>query len=286
MVFKKRGQITIFLAIAILIIFMFVYIFYVKNLETKKILVPSSLDDSVENYVHLCIEESIGYSSFYIGKTGGFNYQVDNFYVVNISHALNSNVLAFIDNHFYEMYNVTYLYNLKTNKRFLPTIEQLHENYKKKINETLFDCFDDFTYFKNQNYEINLSYLDIHVDIKKKYSLVDIDMLLTYERGDVIRTINDIPTTHVPLKIGKAHAISEYIINSYTLLPALGGIIINSGYVNYVYNNYDMEWRVVKDIDNGVHYYFIKQNNKGKYELVHNFDEHFLFLLAVKLEDD
>ncbi|MCX6709531.1 MAG: hypothetical protein NTV63_01075, partial [Candidatus Woesearchaeota archaeon] len=99
--FKKRGQVSVFVMVAIVVFVAFAFVFAVGyaiskgNLESqvKKTAAVSDLIDSLKNHISSCMKSSADKALLRIGEQGGFIYEEE-----GGSSNINSVVFEEIDN--------------------------------------------------------------------------------------------------------------------------------------------------------------------------------------------
>jgi hypothetical protein len=147
---NKRGQLTIFIIIAILVV-AGVSLFFVFRGDVNE---KSSGDldaDEVFNYVRECMESVAEESIYDIGKGGGYSNGLENYYLVNG------------ENNF-------------------PSKEQVQDEISKSFNENLYPCIEglsNFTEYKIENWTI-----ETKVQIREDKVKFNIEYPLTVLQGE------------------------------------------------------------------------------------------------------
>jgi hypothetical protein len=261
----KKSQVTIFIIIGIFILFFFSLSIFIYQNQFNKVPIASKSSVTFDSFVNNCFENSVGEAIFYIGNRGGFNYTPQD-------------SIFFIDRNFSNLYH---FYKNQNDISFLPSFFKMKDNLESKILNNLLLCFNNFEDYKIQGYNIEIVKLNIDAVIETEYLIVVPDIIINYQRNNEFNSVRNIPNINVPLKLGKMHEVAEHIINYYHNQKS---IPIYSNYMESLVDSH-IFWNYYIDSSNKIHYYILKQENKGLYEQVHNYDEHFKFLFAIEFKD-
>ncbi|MFW6233534.1 MAG: hypothetical protein ACOC3Z_02640 [Nanoarchaeota archaeon] len=236
---------------------------------------PVVSGDSLKLFVKACVEEGIAQGSFEFGKKGGFyNWEGPNIFTDNQNNNFGEEFL----------YNYVLFYNLNNDNQILfPSFNQFHKNYEILINNSIKNCFSNFDYYNDLGYDVNLEQLTVNAEINETFSLIDVNSEVVYEIGNEVGTIKEFPKVKVPLYLGKMYEFTNYFLN---YIESNEEIPYSNSYLDGLCDNYDFNWfdySFYNDVEDSiVHYIIIKQNYKSFYEQVHNNDEEFLFMFAIK----
>jgi len=170
--YKKRGQVTIFLIFGFVILTAFLFLFYLNNqvkdirekVETQMTL--SDLTIPIKSYVDLCLRSTGEDALYLIGIQGGYfgmpSYKVDSKGV------------------FYEAFHTVYLHN---KKNVMPDIATIENEISEYVNENLDFCIKDFEDFKSQGYEIESSEFSTVASINRNNVAFSLDFPISLRKG-------------------------------------------------------------------------------------------------------
>jgi len=176
---KKKGQITIFIIVAIVII-VFIALFFIFQ---NKIIKPNNFGSSEkinpENFLKICIENKVEETIQTLSYQGGY-----------IKNSLNTGFQ--FENEPY--WNISYLCYTSANS--LPCVIQQPSiiNYMEKeiteeIKGDLESCFDDLILnYKEENYDVINNYNNFNSDLIEDKLIINLDAELTLTKsGESIR---------------------------------------------------------------------------------------------------
>ncbi|MDP2673211.1 MAG: hypothetical protein Q8O84_05345 [Nanoarchaeota archaeon] len=186
----KRGQITIFIIIAILILAIVVLFFTLRgnlNLPGKPV---SPETAEIQNFVQECLDESSESAVFDIAEKGGYEDPL------KVSSTI--------------VFNTPYY--LKNNKNLMPSKEKIQDEISKHILKQIEFCIDDFALFPE--YEITKGEMSIETKIEQERVLIEINYPLTIIKDDSKSKIEDF-SSEVPVRFGIVYdSILDFIIQS------------------------------------------------------------------------
>ena len=183
----KRGQLTIFIIIAILIIAVVALFFVFRgnlNLPGK----PASPETAeIQNFVQECLDDSLEKVVFRIGENGGY------YSPPKISTTL-----------------LEVSYYIKDNKNLMPAKEKIQEEISNGVSRELILCLEDFAQFPE--YEITKGKINSpEVIIEPDRILVDVNYPLTITRENSKSKLGNF-NSEVPVRLGIVYdAVAEFI---------------------------------------------------------------------------
>ena len=180
---KKRGQVTIFVIIAILIVAGIVLFSYVQNKNSS--LTPSIPKDvqPIYNYLKDCFEKEVYASIYEIGQFGG--------YVSPPNDSLDIGIPIYLNKY----------------KKEIPSLEFIEIQTSELIKENIQKCNFNFTGFgiKKDNPKILTSILNNQVKINIEYSL-------TVSKEESSYMLKNFPEVNIPIKFGLMYNAALEII--------------------------------------------------------------------------
>ena len=180
---NKRGQVTIFIIIAILIIAS-VLIFFMFKGQIKQSLYSPEVE-SVYLFVDNCIEKVGSEVIYEIGENGGY------FFPPNFSTES----------------GIPYYYS--NGKSYMPLKEEIEKEISFFVSEKLFFCTKNFIDFPN--FEITQKEIKTKIIIKKDKIDLDINYPISITRGESTSIIEDFGN-EIPVRLGIVYDSIEKII--------------------------------------------------------------------------
>jgi len=169
---NKRGQVTIFIIVAVLVIAAIALFFTFRGtLQGEKPVSPEAAP--IANFVQECFESTAEGSLYEIAKKGGYNFAE-------------------------EATKTGITYYLIDNKNYLPSISIVETEISDYITRKIFLCTKNFAVFTD--YEIEQGNLHVSAQILENTVFFNMDYPLTIERGGKISKINEFETT-IPSRI-------------------------------------------------------------------------------------
>lgn len=154
---KKRGQISIFVILAIVIVVILLIYFVVKgNLINKNEINPEI--QPIYNYVDNCLEKISEDAIYIIGQNGGY------FIYANRSNEV----------------GIPYYFDRGEN--LIPSKEKLEEELSLYVNEMMFFCTKNFAEFPD--YNIKSKEIKTKVEINNEYVTFDLNYPLSINKGE------------------------------------------------------------------------------------------------------
>ena len=185
----KRGQITIFIIIAILIIAVVVLFFTFRGgLKFEKPVSPETAE--IQNFVQKCFDETSESAVFDIAERGGYED----------SSKVSSTIV----------FNTPYY--IKNNKNLMPSKEKIQDEISKYILKQIDFCIDNFALFPE--YEIIKEKMIIETKIERDRVLVEVNYPLTIKKGESSSKIKEF-NSEVPVQFGVVYdAVAEFVAKS------------------------------------------------------------------------
>jgi len=196
---NKRGQVTVFIIIAILIIGAVALFFTLSGtLKGEKAYSPEVT--SVKNYIDECINDVIPTGIGFIGLQGGYNILPREYLLTEFSSVA---------------------YGYINGRNTLVTLFEMENQISSYVKTVLPLCVDEYSF---PDLIIETGEPKIKTTIKRDVVLVHIDFPVTIEKGDSISEIRDFDyETFVSL--GDMHNTAEKIIDEK----------LNSNYIDLTY---------------------------------------------------
>ncbi len=197
----KRGQITIFIIVAIFLVLAFASYLIFKD-SFKKNYVPSSLVPVETKFVY-CLEEysrtGISMLGFYGGNIGKQNYEVSSRYSPFSSH------LDFLGRDIPYWF---YLNPVGIQKENIPSLEKMEVDLESYLDSKIKNCVLNELY--DQGYEIEFGTPKSFVKISEDYLDVETKIDLSVKKGEDSFVFSKFET-RVPSKIGELYSISKEV---------------------------------------------------------------------------
>ena len=183
----KRGQVTIFVIIAIILIASLSLYFIFGNLNDSK------ETDYVEGlpvytFVEECLETTSKQTLYFIGLHGG--------YFIPPEKSTDNGVPYYI-----------YL-----GDSFLPSINQIEREISSFIESSLILCVDNFKEFND--FEINQGSIETRTNIKEEVVSIKINYPLTIEKEGSVSRIEEFEV-EIPIRLNVLYDASKFIIDNH-----------------------------------------------------------------------
>ena len=168
--FKKRGQVTIFIMVGVLILLSVLSFWFLSGdfsktkLEVAKKTTFSEIQigSTVQNYVEKCIEKTGEDAIVYIGKQGGY-YQLPKLYDPNFR----------LPYYFYEQENK------------IISRRELEKQLSLYLNDNLYFCLRQFSSFKQQGYQIDQGEIKTKVKVAARSVLFKVRFPVYLIKGNL-----------------------------------------------------------------------------------------------------
>ena len=183
----KRGQLTIFIIVAILII-AFVVLFFVfrGGIQREKPASPEVVP--IKNFVEECLDETAEGIIYEIAQQGGYSSPENIF----------------------ESEGKEYAYYLINGNNHMPSKIQVEKEISDDLNAKIFICTNYFSDFPD--YEITQGNAESSAKILENKIILEMRYPLTIKKGESISILEDFKT-EIPVRAGLVYdSVSEFII--------------------------------------------------------------------------
>ena len=192
---NKRGQVTIFIIIAIIIVGAVAAFFALRDsLNIGGI--PASVEPIHTNILS-CLEETTEEGLDYLALQGGY-YEVPK--AISIS---------------YFTEDIPYYY--LNSKKYIPSIEIVEEELENYIHNYLSNCLE-FDSFREQGYEVNEGDLLVSVNIREDKIRTKLDYPLTITKGESTKRLREFEIL-TDSNLERLLEVSEEVVDSYSKKP-------------------------------------------------------------------
>ncbi|MBL7058854.1 hypothetical protein ISS08_00160 [Candidatus Pacearchaeota archaeon] len=222
---NKKGQITIFVVVAIILIAV-ISLFYLfkDNLRSS----GSGEYDYIYSFVEECIKDVGKSATYYVSERGGYF----------IPSELSAEEIPY------------YYYS---GQSYLPSKEQIEDEISKYVNEMLFFCTQNFVDFS----EINISQGKINskTHVHEEEIIFEVEYPITIQKGENTVIIKDFENIPIFMKLGSIYDLSSEIIeqqkgnNETCLTCPLNFAIEHDLYVDISLYNNDTILYLIEDQD-------------------------------------
>lgn len=190
---QKKGQLTIFILLGFVILIAASFLFYLNPREGSEIEKISQFPTEIipiKQYVEACISEVGEDTSIFISKQGGYYNFIELFF---------------------DSGKESTSYHFYYNKSMIPSLETIQEEFSMYLNEHLSDCFDNFSIFKKQGFEITGEYLNTTTIMSDKKSDISLDYPLKIKKGETYTEASHFSVI-LPYSLKKFHDFSGEFI--------------------------------------------------------------------------
>jgi|APSaa5957512622_1039677.scaffolds.fasta_scaffold18683_2 hypothetical protein len=248
---NKRGQVTIFIILAIIIIGVIVAFFALRNSGT---LSPNSelKVNQVQDYVQDCLEQEAVELVYEVAENGGYYITPEDMYQTSTG--------------------IPIYYDSTSNKSFMPPLEAIEQQIEFYLNSKVFFCTNDFQNFPDLEIKQNLNLVDSRVKIQDENIEIDLKYPITISKGDNTVQIEEFSYTIRDVRLGIVHQAVEEIIEQQI---EAGNSICLSCLIETTFN-YDVYVNMF-DLDETTTAFFIKDENSAFGD-----KENLLFIFANK----
>jgi len=194
-IMNKRGQVTIFIIIAIILIAAVALYFVLRDkISVDKI--PIEVEPVYTNLIS-CIEKTTEEGVEYLALHGGY-YEVPK----SISIA-------------YFAEDIPYYY--LNSRKYVPSIERVEGELENYIHNYLSNCLN-FEEFENQGFEIKEGDLLVSVNMKEEEIRTKLDYPLTIKKGKSTKRLREFEI-EIDSNVKKLLEVSEEVVDSYLEKP-------------------------------------------------------------------
>jgi len=180
----KRGQMTIFIIIAIILVGGIIFFLMIKGDAGKETSIPSDITP-IQSFVEDCIGEIGIEAVYYIGEKGGY------FYSPNFSIAT----------------GIPYYYS--NSKNYMPSKKIVQKEISSYINRKLFFCTKNFIDFPQ--FEIIQKEIKTDTKIQNNNINFNVNYPISITQGEMTSIIEDFQVK-VPIRMGVVYDAVETII--------------------------------------------------------------------------
>ena len=175
---KNKGQVTIFIIIAIVIVAV-VALFFIFRTTVIGAVIPKEFEP-VYSYYQSCIKEKISEGASLLGQQGG--------YIENPEFFSGSEFMPFSSQLNFLGVGIPYWYYVSGNnivKEQKPSLDKMESQLNDFIKQTISEC--DFGSFNLQGFEVNLGDAEVESSIENNliYALVVLPVFLIFMLGIV-----------------------------------------------------------------------------------------------------
>jgi len=184
---KKRGQMTIFIIMAIMIVFIAALYFFINPINNEK---PIPVEVApINSHIQECVEQTAENAVYWLGTQGG-------------SLIIDGDELITPD------FEIDYLYYKGINK--VPSIENMEDDFSLYMN-TMIDLCLNFSAFPD--YEFSFGEANTKTTIKNNEIDFEVNYPLTIEKENSTIRIEDFHTA-VPVRLKHIREIANTIVES------------------------------------------------------------------------
>lgn len=187
---RRKGQVTLFVIIAIVIVVAvaLIYVFRgeAEGTDSQDI---SPLSSSVNSFVISCIEESIGPAVYLVGQGGGYAYPPYN--------------LSDIDGFTYYFLN---------NNVYLPGLKNIEDNLERTVEGDVLVCVDSFKDFPDL--DISSRRINVDAEILEDSIIFSISYPIRIEKGSESAVLEDFGRFEVEERLGEIYSIVENLVRN------------------------------------------------------------------------
>lgn len=234
----KRGQITIFLIIALVILtIIFITTYTLKDkifLQTQKSQIYTLNAEQIKEYVESCIHDIEPAASLVLGIQGGY-YELEEGISIN---------LADID------FIIPIYFENKESK--LPPLSLIEAQFSKYIKDALPYCINNFSSFDKKNLEIIQGSIDVKTKFIENKTIININFPITIKQNETqIIKLNDFEIVK-PNNFYSFYNITEKIIQDQVKNPY--------GVNLYLLNNLDINSTIIPFEEKAFVYILMNEN--------------------------
>ncbi len=165
---KRKGQITIFIIVAILLVAVIASFFLIQN----NIFSSGGAKENIPDYVDGCLQDSLMEAIYFNALQGGYFVAIPDLYSLSPKHAVA-----------YENLYIPVYWNLGNPE--VPSLEDLQDQINLAVGFRMEDCLKNFTNFKKQGYEIKTDGIqNIEVITTEKETKVILDFPIFVTKAD------------------------------------------------------------------------------------------------------
>ena len=195
---KKRGQVTLFIAFAIVIVGFLLILSLRKNgVEDQTLVFPSSFD-SVESFVSACVDNAAADAILHIGLEGGYNEIPGLYFASDTGHVP-----------FY----------LIENRSTVPPLTKIEEETNSAVFSQLMQCFGDFGDFTEEGFNFEYTGIpDVRTVIVTGQVIVKLNLPLAIHYLNATKTFSEF-TVQKKVDLHKMHTVAGLLIDHIAKVP-------------------------------------------------------------------
>ncbi|MBT4165588.1 hypothetical protein HOE04_00955 [archaeon] len=230
---KKKGQIALFVIIAIVVIGIIVALVYMNGIDKKDGSSKAQINSNpVHSFIQLCLDETLVGAVEYVALQGGY---------------YNEPVVS----RFYIFHNVPYYW--LGNKSQVPKISIVEEEISEYIEDNFDYCLNDFSIFEDLNYEIKTSAINVDsLRIRDDKVEVSVDLSTTVKIGEDVVEFDGFDSV-ISSDLKKAYDFSKQIIEEQKKTPNEMPL----GYITEIADANGFEFETITTEDSDVIYTLI-----------------------------
>lgn len=183
---NKKGQVTIFIIMAILIVVAGVLYFSFRDTIDEKVGIGVN-GEPVKVYVDECLQDVSKEVVYLVGNGGGYVFGPE------LSNESGFN------------------YQILENESYFPGLEEIEEEISLYTTVILISCLDGFESFSN--FEIEAGEAEVFVDILNDSVEVNLDYPISIRKGEEIIRYEDFGQAVVPVRLGEMHFVMGKLIS-------------------------------------------------------------------------
>jgi len=211
---NKKGQVTIFIVIAVLLVVAIGIIFVVRNSLKPGETTPPAGTENIQGFVEQCLKNTAEDGIIFIGRQGGY-------YAPPSSISYTGNDSDSDKKYFTELGNINVSYYSSTDMPTLATIEEELSNY---VEGNINKCLNDFSIFKQKGFEVQNGTMSVSVRILDEKVVVFLDYPVTITKGDFTQQ-KTVYSVDVPIRLGLIYTLTQTIIQSGCQLVWINNLV-------------------------------------------------------------
>lgn len=175
----KKGQVTIFIIIAVLLVVSVGIVFVVKNYSKTNVVTPPVGTENVGDFVTNCLKLTSENGLILIGRQGGYYTGSSS----NIAYSGNDSEEL---QYFTELgsINIPYYWD-GTSSSNMPTITTIQNELSNYVKSNISQCLDDFSVFKQKGFEVQTpGTMEVSAKILDDKVVVFLDYSVTITKAD------------------------------------------------------------------------------------------------------
>jgi hypothetical protein len=174
----KKGQITIFIIVAVFLVVSIGIVFVVKNYSKTNVVTPPVGTENVGDFVTNCLKLTSENGLILIGRQGGYYKGSSS----NIAYSGNDSEKM---QYFTELgsINIPYYWD-GTSSSNMPTITTIQNELSNYVKSNISQCLDDFSVFKQKGFTVENGTMEVSARILDEKVVVFLDYPVTITKAD------------------------------------------------------------------------------------------------------